>query len=359
MDFIDEIKQFSAKIQEIKGQIQTEEATKHSIILPFIQLLGYNVFNPNEVVPEFTADVGIKKGERVDYAILINGKPSILIEAKPVDDPLKTHDSQLYRYFTTTESDFAILTNGILYKFYSDIQEPNKMDEMPFLEFNLFDIKESTVAELKKFKKEGYNAEELFSTATTLKYTSKIKSIFDEELKDPKDEFVKYFTREIHSGKAMQSVIDKFKPIVKRALNQYISELMNDKIKTAIETTMASEGEVAPTQTEELLNEEHDKKIIVTTALELEAFYLVKSICREFIDARKIGYKDTQTYFSVIVDGKVGKWICRLFLDSNKKYLILPGEEKEAKFLIETLDDIYKYKDEIINIVKQLTNTGN
>lgn len=226
MDFIDEIKQFSAKIQEIKEQIQTEEATKHSIILPFIQLLGYNVFNPNEVVPEFTADVGIKKGERVDYAILINGKPSILIEAKSISDPLKTHDGQLYRYFTTTESKFAILTNGIIYKFYSDIQEPNKMDETPFLEFDLFNIKDSAVAELKKFKKEIYNIDELSSSATTLKYTNKIKSLFDEELKDPKDDFIKYFIREIYEGKATQNIMDKFKPIIKKALNQYISELI-------------------------------------------------------------------------------------------------------------------------------------
>jgi predicted type IV restriction endonuclease len=352
MDFIDEVKQFSAKTQEIKSQIQTEEATKHSLILPFIQLLGYNIFNPNEVVPEFTADIGIKKGEKVDYAILIDGKPSILIEAKNIDDSLRTHDSQLFRYFTTTESKFAILTNGLLYKFFSDIQEPNKMDETPFLEFNLLDIKDSIVAELKKFTKEVYNVEELFSAATTLKYTNKIKSIFDEELKDPKDEFIRYFIREIYEGKATQNVVERFKPIVKKALNQYISELMNDKIKAAIETTISSENEAAPA-TEELPTEEGGKKVIITTAMELEAFYLVKSICREIVDPKRISYKDTVSYFGILLDNNSRKWICRLFLDGSKKHIIYPKGDKEVKMPIDTLDDIFKYKDDLLEIIKQ------
>src|SRR5690554_3325532 len=163
MDFIDEIKQFSSKVQKIKDHIQTEESTKHSLVLPFIQLLGYNVFDPEEVVPEFTADIGVKKGEKVDYAIMADGTPSILIEVKNIDDSLKGHEGQLYRYFSVTPAKFAILTNGIVYKFFSDIQEPNKMDDIPFLEFSLLDLKDAVIAEVKKFKKEYYNADVLFS----------------------------------------------------------------------------------------------------------------------------------------------------------------------------------------------------
>ncbi len=347
MDFIDEIKQFSAKIQEIKDKIKTEEATKVSIIMPFLQLLNYNVFDPHEVVPEFTADVGTKKGEKVDYAILVDGKPSILIEAKPVDDPLKSHDAQLYRYFSVTESKFAILTNGIIYKFYSDIQEPNKMDDAPFLEFNLLDIKESAVTELKKFKKESYNADELFTSATALKYSNKIKSLFDEELKDPKDEFIRYFIREIYSGKATQNVVDKFKPIVKRALSQYISDLMNERIKSALEASEV-ETEVAPTMEEQ----EEEKRSIVTTALELEAFFLVKSICREVVESKRITYKDTLSYFTILLDNNTWRWICRLYLNGSKKYLSLPSGDKENKILISNIDDIYNHKTEIIEAVK-------
>ncbi len=348
MDFIDEIKQFSVKVQEIKGKVQTEEATKVSLIMPFLQLLGYNVFDPHEVVPEFTSDVGTKKGERVDYAIFIDGKPSILIEAKPVDDPLKTHDGQLYRYFSVTESKFAILTNGILYKFYSDIQEPNKMDDTPFLEFNLLDVKEPLVSELKRFKKESFNAEELSTAATTLKYTNKIKSLFDEELKEPKEEFVRYFIREIYSGKATQNVVDKFKPIVKKALNQYISDLMNEKIKAALEAS-ETESEAAPISEEQI----EEKKTIVTTTLELEAFFIIKSICREIVDSKRITYKDTLSYFTVLFDNNTWKWICRLYLDGNKKYIGIIKDDKEIKTQISGVDDIYKFSIDIQEAIKK------
>lgn len=351
MDFIDQIKQFSAKAQDIKNQLQTEEATKQSLILPFIQLLGFNVFDPSEVIPEFTTDVGMKKGEKVDYAILINGKPSILIEAKGVNDPLTNHDSQLYRYFSVSEAKFAILTNGILYKFYSDIQELNKMDESPFLEFNLLDIKESAVAELKKFKKEIFDTEELFSSAITLKYTNKIKSLFDQELKEPSEELIRFFLKEIYSGKATQNVIEKFKPIVKRALGQYINEVISEKIKNAIEvSTLPDEAAIT---IEEPTVVEGEKKSIVTTALELEAFFLIKSICREIIDPKKITYKDTLSYLNVLYDNNTWKWICRLYLDGTKKYISFPADGKENKVLIMHIDDIFSYKNQILDIVKK------
>ena len=354
MDFIDQIKQFSAKIQEVKGQIQSEEATKHSLILPFVQLLGYNVFDPGEVIPEFTADVGVKKGERVDYAIFVNGKPSILIEAKPIDDPLTNHDSQLYRYFSVTEAKFAILTNGIIYKFFSDIQEPNKMDDSPFLEFDLFDVQESTVAELKKFKKEVYNTDELFSAAITLKYTNNIKTIFDQEIKEPSEELIRFFLKEIYSGKATQNVIEKFKPIVKRALGQYINEVISEKIKTAIETSIQTE-EAAPTV--ETNPEIDEKKAIITTTMELETFFLIKSICRELVEPKRVTYKDTLSYFSVIFDNSTWKWICRLYLDGTKKYIGLPTDGKETKLPINQVDDIFNYRNEILNVLNKYLET--
>ena len=152
MDFIDQIKQFSKRVEGLKDNLNTEEATKTSLIMPFFALLGYDVFNPEEFVPEFTADVGIKKGEKVDYAILNNGEPVILVEAKWVKEPLDKHGSQLYRYFGTTSAKIRILTNGIIYRFYTDLEEPNKMDKKPFLEINMLDIKERQVPELQKLQ---------------------------------------------------------------------------------------------------------------------------------------------------------------------------------------------------------------
>jgi|SRR5690554_61883 len=348
MDFIDEIKRFSNKVQNIQNHILTEEATKHSIVLPFIQILGYNVFDPKEVVPEFTADVGTKKGEKVDYAIMVNGQPSILVEVKNMDNPLKSHESQLYRYFSVTTAKFAVLTNGIVYKFYSDIQETNKMDEIPFLEFNLFDPKDSTVAELKKFKKETYDPEKLFSVATTLKYTNRIKSMFDNELKDPSEDLIRFFLREIYKGKVTQNALEKFKPIIKKALGQYLNELMNEKLKTAIDNTISGEQE---TQGEK---DEDSSKKIITTEEELEAYFIMKTICKKLVDTKRISYKDTLSYFSVLLDNNSWKWICRLYLDGYKKYLVFPNEDKsENRIPINDIEDIYKYNKEMLEVLKR------
>jgi hypothetical protein len=137
MDLDIKLKQLAERIKTSKEIILTEEATKHSFIMPFLSALGYDVFDPTVIVPEFTADIGTKKGEKVDYAILQDGKPIIVIEAKNHTEKLDNHNNQLIRYFNVTDSKFAILTNGIEYRFFSDIEETNRMDKIPFLTVNL------------------------------------------------------------------------------------------------------------------------------------------------------------------------------------------------------------------------------
>jgi len=148
MDFKDQIKILGERVAKLKDQIQTEEATKHSFVMPFIQTLGYDVFNPTEVVPEYISDIGTKKGEKIDYAILKDGVPAILIECKHWAQDLVIHNNQILRYFNVSKAKFGVLTNGINYKFYSDLEEPNKMDEKPFLEFNICEMKDNQVEEL-------------------------------------------------------------------------------------------------------------------------------------------------------------------------------------------------------------------
>ena len=177
MDFIDQIRSLASRIVASKDMIQTEEATKNAMVMPLIQILGYNVFDPFEVTPELVADVGTKKGEKVDYAILRNGKPIILFECKKSDGDLNiSHASQLFRYFTTTEARFGVLTNGLTYRFFTDLEQPNIMDEKPFFEFNLLDYKERDIEELRKFAKTSFNLEEIFATATELKYIRAIQN---------------------------------------------------------------------------------------------------------------------------------------------------------------------------------------
>ena len=140
-----------------ESETPTEEATKTSLILPFIQMLGYDIFDPAEVVPEFTADIGIKRGEKVDYAIMQRGKPAILIECKKYGSSLAEDAvSQLVRYFGVTDAHFGILTDGISYRFFSDLDQPNVMDPKPFFEFNVLSYSHKAVGELKRFTKEEF-----------------------------------------------------------------------------------------------------------------------------------------------------------------------------------------------------------
>lgn len=357
MDFIDEIRQFSKRVDSLKDNLTTEEATKTSLIMPFFALLGYDVFNPDEFVPEYTADVGIKKGEKVDYAILNNGEPVILIEAKWVKEELQKHDSQLFRYFGTSKAKFAILTNGITYRFYTDLEEANKMDEKPFLEINMLDIKETQVAELKKFKKSAFSIDEIFNTASQLKYSNEIKNVFAQDLQNPSDQLIKYFLSSVYSGQRTQNAIDKFRPIVKQSLNQFISEMMNDKIKTALGAEEAKQvQDVTVNESESAAQTAQVKDIpkIVTTEEELEAYFVIKNMLKDIVPISEITYKDNERYMAVLHKNKTTRWICRLYFNSSKKFITVPDDnKKDVRIDIDSVYDIEKHKDELITALNR------
>lgn len=359
MDFIDQIKQFSKRVEGLKDNIQTEEATKTSIIMPFFNLLGYDVFNPDEFVPEYTADVGIKKGEKVDYAILLDGEPVILIEAKWIGENLEKHDSQLFRYFGTTKAKFAILTNGQYYRFYTDLDEPNKMDEKPFLEINILDVKETQVAELKKFCKVSFNVSEILDTASELKYSYAFRNIFSSELQNPSDDFIRLFLTNTYLGLKTQTVIEKFRPILKKSLNNYISELMSDKIKLALNNDGESNiGIPASADIVDLKNQDAEPVVhvskIVTTERELESYFIIKNLLKDIVPVDDITYKDTESYFTILYKNNTRKWICRLVLTEAKKTLILPTEGKEMlKYNLENLYQLESYKEQLIEVLQR------
>ncbi len=360
MDFIDQLKQFSKRIETMKDSISTEEATKTAIIMPFFSMLGYDVFNPQEFVPEFTADVGIKKGEKVDYAIIQNGNPVILIECKSITEKLDRHDSQLFRYFGTSTARFAILTNGIIYRFYTDLDSPNKMDDDPFLTINMLDIRENQVPELKKFSKSVFDVDSIFSTASDLKYVHEFKRIFTEQLDTPSDEFIRFFLQGCYSGPKTQNVLEKFRPVLKKALNDLISELMNDKIKTALG---GSGGTVAVTESKPqddasapVQKQETEKRtpVIVTTEEELEAFFIIKNMLSDLVELKDITYKDTESYINILYKANTRKWICRLKLTETQKTLIVPDEnKKETKYSLSDIYDLRNYKDALAEVLNR------
>ncbi len=352
MDFIDQLKQFSTRVVKLKDSITTEEATKMSLIIPFFQLLGYDVFNPDEFTPEFTADVGIKKGEKVDYAIMVDYKPSILIECKWCGEELDKHTSQLFRYFGTSQAKFGILTNGLRYQFYTDLDEVNKMDLTPFLDFDLTNIKPTTVSELKKFHKDAYDEENIFSTASELKYSKLIKALFAEQLKEPSNEFTKYILSEVYGGVKTQNVIDKYKPVVKNSLNDYINEMMNDKITAALKNDeIKDESNNSSPLPEEAAATTESK--IITTDEEIESYYIIKSLLADIVNPSDITYKDNERYFSILYKGNVRKTICRINLDTKRKQIMIPTESKDfERFYVDSINDFYAYKEKLTEIIK-------
>lgn len=358
MDFIDKISQYSKRIEMIKESLTTEEATKTALIMPFFNLLDYDVFNPLEFIPEYTADIGTKKGEKVDYAIMKDGKPVILIEAKSVEDDLTKHDSQLFRYFTATKAKFAILTNGITYKFFTDLEEPNIMDEKPFLEVNLLDINENQVAELKKFKKDSFDIDTIFNTASELKYTNLIKVQLNTQLNNPSDEFVRFIISDFYCGVKTSNVIEKFRPIVKKSMQQFVNDFMNEKIKIILSDNNDKEKdnniESIVNEVDEIKTKENTETKIVTTEEELEAFNIIRSILSEVASADEITYKDVERYCGILYQNNIRKWICRLYFNSSKKSITISDEhKKEVRYYIKNTSDIYKYKKELINAIEK------
>lgn len=361
MDFKDSIKQLAERINKLKDNMPTEEATKNALIMPFLSALGYDVFNPLEVLPEMSCDIGTKKGEKIDYAILKDGEPVMLIECKHWAQDLNLHDNQLLRYFNVSRAKFGILTNGITYRFYTDLEEPNIMDEKPFLEVNLADIKDAQIEELKKFHKSYLDIDNILSSASELKYMGELKSVITKEFSQPSAEFVKFFGKQVYDGLFMPKVVEQFTPLVKRAIGSYINDIISDRLKNAMsekenagDTQQATEP--ATGQTDGLCA--GDKRQVVTTEEELEGYYIVKSILRNEVAPERIAYRDNLSYFNILLDDTIRKTICRLYLNNpkNKRIAFIEDGGKETLVKIEDLNDIYDFADRLTERIRLFEN---
>jgi hypothetical protein len=357
MDFKDQIKQLGDRVINLKEQIQTEEATKNAFIMPFIQSLGYDVFNPLEVVPEFISDIGLKKGEKIDYAIFKDGLPTILIECKHWKENLNLHDGQLLRYFHVSKAKFGLLTNGIQYRFYTDLVEANKMDEKPFLEFEINSIKDNQIEELKKFHKSVFDTNSIINTASELKYTNELKVIIQQELTSPTADFVKHFAKQVYPNNISAKVLEQFTNLLKKSIQQYVADLINERLNAAFKKEEEKVKEEQALIEAEKANMEVVK--VVTTEEELEAFMIIKNILRQKVSVDRISYRDAQTYCAIILDDNNRKSICRLYLNGGKKFLAtFDADKNEKKNEISSLDDIYTYADVLIGTVEGYNKVG-
>ncbi len=346
------LEQLHQRVDALKEQINTEEATKNAFVMPFIQILGYDIFNPTEVVPEFICDIGTKKGEKVDYVIKREGEPILIIECKHWKETVDAHNSQLHRYFHVSNARFGVLTNGHVYNFYADLERPNIMDEKPFFTLDLSNLKDSNLKILANFTKAGYSIESLLDSAEELKYIKAIRIEFEKELQDPTDELVRLLVNRFFDKTLTANRLSTFKEYTRKALFNSINDSINFRLKSALninDTLPAKESEsLIP------IDENTDTAKLVTTEEEIEGAQIVKAILREVLPASRIAFRDTQSYFGVLMDDNNRKPLCRLHFNSSNKYLELfhNGKDNGEKKLLNTLDDIYTYKAELQGTVK-------
>lgn len=354
MDFKDILYQLSERIGKQKDLVATEEATKNAFIMPMISALGYDVFNPLEVVPELDCDLTKKKGEKIDYAITRDGETIILIECKHCSQNLSLHDTQLKRYFAASKARFGVLTNGIEYRFYTDLERTNIMDEKPFLVVNMLDLSDVDIEQLKKFHKSYYDLDKILSTAQELKYTTELRSIINAEFIAPSADFVKYFAKQIYEGMINQRILDQFTPLVKKAISGIINDTISDRLGLAMsgnkeqaqETSDATPNEPAMSSDVVFANEE---KGIITTQEEIDSYNIVKAILCQVVDVARIFYRDGQRYFAILLDDNNRKPICRMHFNAKAvKYIgIFDEDGKETRHPIQTLNDIFGFSEQL------------
>ena len=351
MSFEDELKEFTKTIPDKLEHIDSEETTKIALITPFLRLMGYDTTNP----AEYTADVGTKQGEKVDFALIQENEPIIFIECKSAANKLSDENiSQLYRYFSITDIQIGLLTNGVEYKFFTTGEDNNRMDEKPFLDLDLTNLTKKDIKELEKFKKINFNVDEVVSRADNLKYRNLIKKTLLSEFENPTEDFIKAIGRQVYDGILTQNIKEKFGTIITIAINEIINEKIN---KTLSDAVASNEGKQE--QNNEI--EDEAEEIIVTTELEREAYFIVKSIVSEIIDANRVAMRDRKHYCNILYDDNQRFPIVRLYF--NNKYhlrvefydevtLTKNGGKKGEKISIDDVSDLYKFKNRILSVVK-------
>jgi hypothetical protein len=352
MSFDDALEDLAARVAEYADSIQTEEATKTAIIMPFIgRVLGYDVFNPAEVVPEFVADVGIKKGEKIDYAIVRDGQVQILVEAKKIGESLKRdHASQLTRYFAVSKARIGALTNGRTWEFYTDLDRPNVMDEAPFLRLDLLAIDPHVVPELKKLAKDSFDLDSVLASAEELKYVSAFKSALGEIFASPTDDFVRLLVSRVYQGRVSPALRETFAKLVTRACAQFVSDRVNERLKLALRGEAPSDIAVAEVEAEskELQDE------IETTLDELEGFAIVRAIVVSDVAYERVVDRDAKSYFAILLDDNNRKPICRLHFNRAQKYLgLFDADKKETRVPLGAASDIYLHADALRETVRR------
>lgn len=343
MELGEAIQSIALRYAAVRSTIQTEEATKSALVMPLLSALGYDIFNPSEVLPEFNADIVNRKGEKIDFAILSNNKPIMLIECKRADQPLSEDNiAQLARYFMVVPARIGILTNGVEYEFYSDLDESKILDSTPFFKFNILDINENIIRNLRRFTKPAFNISKILSVAEEMKYHRQIKGYLQKQTERLDEDFVRFLAKQAYKGKITSVQLDRFKDIVQSALSQFLSDKVTERLNKALE----DEKEAAIKEEAAEAEKQEEENKVITTVDEIEAYSIIKSILRTKVDAKRIAMRDALSYCAILLDDNNRKPICRLnFSQRNKSVTFFDKNKKETRHKIKDIDDIYDYAD--------------
>ncbi|ARU15762.1 type I restriction endonuclease [Croceicoccus marinus] len=347
MELETKLAELSKTVREHREVLATEEAAKNALVMPFLQALGYNVFNPGEVVPEFTCDVGTKKGEKVDYAICDGGQVKMLVECKPagIDLNLK-HASQLYRYFSVTEARLAVLTNGVIYKFYSDIDSPNRMDEKPFFTLDLDAVRKSDHRILTSFTKASFDIDKIVDEASRLKLQTLVYKELQQELENPSEEFVRIIAGRVQPGRMTAQVKDNFHALIVASASALIRDRVNERLTNALQGNGGDEPEPV---------EQGDGSDVETTADEIEGFNIVRAIAARKVDPKRIVMRDAKSYCAVLLDDNNRKSIARLHFNSaTSRYFGTFEGKDETRHPVGGTLDIYGHEAAILKRLEEL-----
>lgn len=352
MDLATKLIELEKRTAQHRELLLTEEAAKTALVMPFLQALGFDVFNPSEVIPEFTADVGIKKGEKVDYALCIGGKLSILVECKPssVDLDLK-HASQLFRYFATTDARVAILTNGVVYQFYSDIEQPNKMDDKPFFVFSMDSIRRSDPATLERFSPTSFSIEGIVAEAGRLKTESLLRIELEKEFASPSEEFVRVMANRIQAGRVTSAIKEQLQATISTVIASIIRDRVNERLTSALNVANPAPVDIAEGASDDM----SDGDGIITTEDEIAGFRIIQAIAARHVDPKRVAIRDSKSYCAILLDDNNRKTLARLHFNSpTTRHVGTFAGKIETRHPVQALTDLYKLEDSIVARIGEL-----
>lgn len=353
MELAARISELQKRMIQHKEVLLTEEAAKTALVLPFLQALGYDIFNPGEVVPEFTADVGTKRVEKVDYAIRSGNQISILIECKPVQSELNlNHAGQLFRYFSVTEARLAILTNGVVYQFYTDSDQPNKMDAKPFFSFSLEQPKPTDAKTLEKFQKGAFDIDQIVAEASALKMKSLIRLELEREFAEPSEDFSRFVAGKVHEGSITKNVRENVLRLLPSTISEIVRDMVTNRLNSALEAAKPQQKDaVEPAVVEADEN--------ITTDEELAGWRIVQAIGAKLVKPDRIVTRDQKSYCAILLDDNNRKSVVRLHFNGlSAKYLGTFANKDETRHLLSDLTDIYQYAPLIEARIAELEKGG-